>query len=149
MVYGWLYGVAAPRARLHEIAKDLAIDTLLKRELGDLSSGQKTRVALAKALLNKPQLLLLDEPTASLDPDTADWIRSYLQNYQRQSGATILLASHNMTEVERLCDGVLIMKSGRIVDRGSPTELIARYGRHSMEEVFLHIARHPDAVVAP
>ncbi|MSO89171.1 MAG: ABC transporter ATP-binding protein [Rhodospirillaceae bacterium] len=145
MVYGRLYGVAKPRARLREVAADLAIDSLLKRETGDLSSGQKTRVAIAKALLNRPQLLLLDEPTASLDPDTADWVRTYLQDYQRRAGATILLASHNMGEVERMCGGILMMKEGRIVDRGSPAELISRYGRQNMEEVFLHIARQPSA----
>ena len=145
MVYGWLYGVARPRARLREVAADLAIDSLLKRETGDRSSGQKTRVALAKALLNRPQLLLLDEPTASLDPDTADWVRTYLQDYQRRAGATILLASHNMGEVERMCGGILMMKEGRIVDRGSPAELISRYGRQNMEEVFLDIARQPSA----
>ncbi|MHA1108339.1 MAG: ATP-binding cassette domain-containing protein, partial [Alphaproteobacteria bacterium] len=109
-----------------------------------LSSGQRTRVSLAKALLNQPELLLLDEPTASLDPDTADLIRSYLRAYQADTGATILLASHNMTEVERLCSDVLILKAGRIVDSGAPDTLIARYGRETLEEVFLDIARGGD-----
>jgi len=108
---------------------------------GALSAGQKTRVALAKALINKPELLLLDEPTASLDPDTADWVRSLLETYQREHKATIMLASHNMAEVERLCQQVLMMKQGRIVDRGAPGELVARYGRQNLEEVFLDIAR--------
>ena len=99
-------------------------------------------MALAKALLNEPELLLLDEPTASLDPDTADWVRGYLGDYRRRTGATILLASHNMTEVERLCSDVLIMKSGRIVDHGTPQQLIARYGAENLEEVFLDIARN-------
>ncbi|MFO1190159.1 MAG: ATP-binding cassette domain-containing protein, partial [Alphaproteobacteria bacterium] len=105
------------------------------------SSGQKTRIALAKALLNRPELLLLDEPTASLDPDTADWVRSYLVRYRASAGATILLASHNMTEVERLCDDVLMMRQGRIVDQGPPASLLERYGRDTLEEVFLDIAR--------
>jgi ABC-2 type transport system ATP-binding protein len=113
----------------------------MRRPHGQLSSGQKTRVALAKSLLNEPELLLLDEPTASLDPDTADWVRSYLKRYCDRRGATILLASHNMSEVERLCSRVLIMKAGRIVDRGTPQELIGRYHRSTLEEVFLDIAR--------
>ena len=108
---------------------------------GKLSAGQKTRVALAKALINRPELLLLDEPTASLDPDTGDWVRSWLERYRDESGCTILLASHNMAEVERLCSHVLMLKQGRIVDRGSPDELLARYAREDMEEVFLDIAR--------
>jgi ABC-2 type transport system ATP-binding protein len=140
-VYGHLYGVNRLKARIAELASELELDALLDRALGKLSAGQKTRVALAKALLNHPDLLLLDEPTASLDPDTADWVRSYFQAYQRSSGATIVLASHNMTEVERLCDLVLIMKQGRIVDHGAPAALIDRYGRATMEEVFLDIAR--------
>ena len=109
--------------------------------VGTLSAGQKTRVALAKALLNEPALLLLDEPTASLDPDTADWVRGYLEGYRAATGATILLASHNMNEVERMGTQVLMMKEGHIVDRGTPQDLIARYGRETLEEVFLHIAR--------
>jgi ABC-2 type transport system ATP-binding protein len=140
-VYGLLYGVPDLRARIRDLARDLDLEPLLKRSTGDLSAGQQTRVALAKSLLNEPRLLLLDEPTASLDPDTADWVRSYLIAWRRRSGATILLASHNMSEVERLCDTVLMMRAGRIVDRGSPAALTARYGRKTMEEVFLHIAR--------
>jgi ABC-2 type transport system ATP-binding protein len=106
-----------------------------------LSSGQKTRVALAKSLINQPEILLLDEPTASLDPDTADWVRGRLERYRSERGATVLLASHNMAEVERLCSQVMMMKEGKIVDRGSPGELIDRYGRANLEGVFLHLAR--------
>ncbi|MGH6930643.1 MAG: ATP-binding cassette domain-containing protein, partial [Dongiaceae bacterium] len=106
-----------------------------------LSAGQKTRASLAKALVNEPEILLLDEPTASLDPDTGDWVRAYLERYVAERKATILLASHNMGEVERLCDTVLMMRQGRIVDRGTPAELLRRYGRRNLEEVFLDIAR--------
>jgi ABC-2 type transport system ATP-binding protein len=140
-IYARLYGVRGRGQRIEQLAADLQIDRLLDRPSGKLSSGQKTRVAIAKALLNEPELLLLDEPTASLDPDTGDWVRSYLEDYRDRTGATILLASHNMAEVERLCSEVLMMKEGRIVDRGSPGELIDRYGRANLEEVFLHIAR--------
>ncbi len=141
IVYGRLYGIPDVRARIGELAEDLDIGGLLRRPTGDLSSGQRTRVALAKALLNRPELLLLDEPTASLDPDTGDWIRTYLETHRDRWGMTILLASHNMAEVERLCDNVLMMKTGKIIDRGAPEALIARYGRQTMEEVFLDIAR--------
>ena len=110
-------------------------------QTGKLSSGQKTRVALAKSLINQPEILLLDEPTASLDPDTADWVRGRLERYRRERGATVLLASHNMNEVERLCDRVIMLKTGRIEDDDTPAALIARYGRSNLEEVFLDIAR--------
>ena len=140
-VYGRLYGVAGLKARIAELAGELALEDLLDRASGRLSAGQKTRVALAKALLNTPELLLLDEPTASLDPDTADWVRGYFEAYRRRTGATIVLASHNMAEVERMCDQVLIMKQGRIVDQGSPAALIERFGRANLEDVFLDIAR--------
>ena len=110
-------------------------------QTGKLSSGQKTRVALAKSLINQPEILLLDEPTASLDPDTADWVRGRLERYRRERGATVLLASHNMSEVERLCDRVIMLKTGRIEDDDTPARLIARYGRSNLEEVFLDIAR--------
>jgi ABC-2 type transport system ATP-binding protein len=141
IVFARLYGVRKARARARELARDLDLEPFLKRPAGQLSAGQKTRVALAKALVNEPELLLLDEPTASLDPDTADWVRSYLETYRARRGATILLASHNMIEVERLADHVLMMKGGEIVDRGAPGQLLARYGRQTMEEVFLDIAR--------
>jgi len=148
-VYGRLYGIHDVRRRIGELADDLDIEGLLRRPTGDLSSGQRTRVALAKALLNKPELLLLDEPTASLDPDTGDWIRTYLESHRDRWGMTIVLASHNMAEVERLCDDVLIMKAGKIMDRGAPEALIARYGRRTMEEVFLDIARNRVSVQKP
>jgi ABC-2 type transport system ATP-binding protein len=141
-VYARLYGIARHREAIERLAEDLQITRFLERPAGKLSSGQKTRVALAKALLNEPELLLLDEPTASLDPDTGDWVRSYLEAYRARTGATMLLASHNMGEVERLCSQVMMMKAGLIVDRGSPDELIDRYGRTNLEEVFLDIARH-------
>jgi ABC-2 type transport system ATP-binding protein len=140
-VYGEIYGVRERARRIAQLARDLAIEDFLDRPFGKLSSGQKTRVALAKSLLNEPEVLLLDEPTASLDPDSADWVRGYLLAYQRRRGATILLASHNMLEVERMCSTVMIMREGRIVDRGAPDALIARYGRQTLEEVFLDIAR--------
>ncbi len=141
MVYANLYGVRRPGAQIEELAKALDFGEFLDRKTGNLSSGEKTRIALAKALINQPELLLLDEPTASLDPDTADWARTYLETYQRDTGASILLASHNMAEVERLCRDVLMMKAGKIVDRGAPGELVARYGRSNLEQVFLDIAR--------
>jgi ABC-2 type transport system ATP-binding protein len=141
VVFGRLYGVHQPSQRIEMLAENLQLADFLDRMVGRLSAGQKTRVALAKALINEPELLLLDEPTASLDPDTGDWVRSYLEQYRGQTGATILMASHNMGEVERLCDDVLMMRRGKIVDRGSPDALIARYGRQTLEEVFLDIAR--------
>jgi ABC-2 type transport system ATP-binding protein len=144
VVYGRLYGIARLAERIDTLAEDLQLAAFLDTPTGKLSAGQRTRVALAKALLNAPELLLLDEPTASLDPDTADWVRSYLERYRGASGATILLASHNMAEVERLCSEVMMMRRGRIVDRGTPRALIERYGRATLEEVFLHIARSGD-----
>ena len=149
MIYARLYGVPRRDERVGRLARDLQIEPMLERPAGRLSGGQKTRVALAKALLNEPELLLLDEPTASLDPDTGDWVRSYLEDYRARTGATILLASHNMAEVERLCAQVLMMKEGQIVDRGSPEELIGRYGRTNLEEVFLQIARVRAAELEP
>jgi len=140
-VFGRLYGVSDLKDRIAALANDLDLNEFLDRPSGKLSAGQKTRVALAKALINEPELLLLDEPTASLDPDTADWIRSHLEDYRRTRGATILLASHNMLEVERLCDRVIIMKRGRIEDDDSPTAILARYNRTTLEEVFLDVAR--------
>jgi ABC-2 type transport system ATP-binding protein len=140
-VFAGLYSLPRAAERIRELAADLDFESLLDRKSGGLSSGQKTRVALAKAMLNRPELLLLDEPTASLDPDTGDWVRGYLERYARETHASILLASHNMAEVERLCTAVLMMKAGRIVDRGAPPDLIARYGRRTLEDVFLDIAR--------
>ena len=145
VVYGRLYGTRRLAQRIETLASDLQLGHVLDRETGKLSSGLRTRVALAKSLINEPELLLLDEPTASLDPDTADWVRAYLEQYRARRGATILLASHNMAEVERLASDVMMMRQGRIVDRGAPAELLARYGRASLEDVFLQIARErPD-----
>ena len=140
-VFGRLYGVDDLKRRIEALVESLALGAFLDRPAGSLSAGQKTRVALAKALINEPEVLLLDEPTASLDPDTADWVRSRLEDYRRRRGATILLASHNMGEVERLCERVIMLKEGRIVDDGSPKDLIARYGRDNLEQVFLDVAR--------
>src|SRR6266545_6574742 len=140
-VFAQLYGVADIAGRIRALAEDLDLVDLLDRPTGKLSSGQRTRVALAKALLNRPEVLLLDEPTASLDPDTADWIRTRLEAYRLERGATVLLASHNMAEVERLCERVIIMKRGRIEDDDTPARLLARYGRETLEDVFLDVAR--------
>jgi ABC-2 type transport system ATP-binding protein len=145
-VYCHLYDVRHPARRIAELADELDLSDLLRRPAGQLSAGQKTRVALAKSLINRPDVLLLDEPTASLDPDTGDLVRTWLERYRAQSGCTILLASHNMAEVERLCSDVLMMKRGRIVDRGTPGDLMARHHRHDLEEVFLDIARNRTSV---
>jgi ABC-2 type transport system ATP-binding protein len=141
VIYARLYGLRNRDERIAALASDLQIAAFLDRKTGSLSAGQKTRVALAKSLLNDPEVLLLDEPTASLDPDTGDWVRSYLETYRARTGATILLASHNMGEVERLCSEVMMLRRGRIVDRGAPQALVDRYGRANLEEVFLDIAR--------
>ncbi|MEE8261813.1 MAG: ABC transporter ATP-binding protein, partial [Gammaproteobacteria bacterium] len=140
-VYGRLYGVRNIGERLRQLGSDLDIASFAKRPFRTLSAGQKTRVSLAKALINEPELLLLDEPTASLDPDTADRVRSFLSSYQASSGMTILLASHNMMEVERICTDVMIMRAGKIVDQGTPQGLVARYRRSTLEEVFLDVMR--------
>jgi len=134
-------GTGYVKGRIAALADELDLAEFLDRETGKLSSGQRTRVALAKALLNEPEVLLLDEPTASLDPDTADWVRARLERYRERRNATILLASHNMLEVERLCERVIIMKRGEIVDDDAPAALLARYGRESLEQVFLDVAR--------
>jgi ABC-2 type transport system ATP-binding protein len=144
-VYGHLYGVRHIERRIGELAEELDLGPLLGRPAGQLSAGQKTRVALAKALVNRPELLLLDEPTASLDPDTGDLVRTWLERYRAESGCTILLASHNMAEVSRLCSTVLMMKRGIIVDRGTPAALLDRYRREDLEDVFLDIARDRQA----
>jgi ABC-2 type transport system ATP-binding protein len=146
-VFAGLYGLRQARTRIDELSTALALEEFIDRPTGQLSSGQRTRVALAKALINAPTLLLLDEPTASLDPDTGDWIRSYLEEYARETGATIVLASHNMNEVNRLCSDVLMMKQGQVVDRGTPAGLVEKYGRETLEQVFLHIARRDDQLL--
>ena len=140
-VFGKLYAVDGLPERIARLTRELDLTEFIDRPTGKLSSGQKTRVALAKALINSPDVQLLDEPTASLDPDTADWVRTLLKDYQRQTGATILMASHNMAEVERLCDDVILMQLGKVFERGHPQELIARFGREDMEQVFLDMAR--------
>jgi ABC-2 type transport system ATP-binding protein len=140
-IFGRLYAVANLRERIAQLAHDLDLNDFIDRPNGKLSAGQKTRVALAKAMINQPELLLLDEPTASLDPDTADWVRAHLESYRRTHEATILLASHNMFEVERLCDRVIILKRGRIEEDDTPDGIIARYSRATLEEVFLDVAR--------
>jgi ABC-2 type transport system ATP-binding protein len=142
IVYGHLYGIPHVTARIVQLAEELHITEFLDRRHGALSAGQRTRASLAKSLLNRPRLLLLDEPTASLDPDTADWVRTLLMDYRKAAGATIFMASHNMYEVERMCDDVIVMKEGRIAGHGSPAELLATYSRENLEEVFLDIARN-------
>ena len=140
-VYAKLYGIRDAKSRIAELALELKLADFVDRVYGTLSAGQRTRVSLAKALLNRPEVLLLDEPTASLDPDVGDRMRSYLESYQRESHCTMLLATHNMGEVERMCTDVLMLRGGIIVDRGSPGALIARYGHANMEQVFLDVAR--------
>ena len=143
-IYGRLYGINDLNNRINEISTDLDIKDFFSRKTGELSSGQKNRVSLAKSLINKPEILLLDEPTASLDPDIGDFIRSYIQEYKLKNKVTILLASHNMVEVERLCNSVIMMKAGRIVDSGTCNELIEKHGRDNLEETFLKLARSKD-----
>ena len=140
-VYGRLYGVENLNERIDEIASDLNLVNFMNIKNGELSSGQKNRVSLAKSLINKPKILFLDEPTASLDPDIGDFVRRYIENYKKNNLVTILLASHNMSEVERLCDDIIMMKSGRIVDQGTAQKLIEKHGRNNLEETFLKIAR--------
>jgi ABC-2 type transport system ATP-binding protein len=140
-VYAGLYGIANAAERIAHVAEHLQIETLLGRQTGKLSAGQKTRVGLAKALLNAPELLLLDEPTASLDPDTADWVRRKLKDYAGRRNATLLLASHNMAEIERLADRVILLQQGRIIEDGTPRALIENYGRETLEDVFLDVVR--------
>ncbi len=140
-VYARLYGLENVTTVINQVAQNMELEEFLERPTGSLSAGQMTRVSLAKALLNDPELLLLDEPTASLDPDTGDTVRSHIENWKIEKGATILLASHNMNEVERLCSKVMVMAKGQIIDKGSPSELVDRYGHSSLEEVFLDIVR--------
>jgi ABC-2 type transport system ATP-binding protein len=144
IVYGKLYGVKNLDERINFLANKLRLNELLDKVTGELSSGQKNRVSLAKALINDPTVLLLDEPTASLDPETGDFIRTFLENYKKEKKISVLLASHNMSEVKRLCDSVLMMKDGVIIDSGTPNELIKKHGRKNLEEVFLELARNKD-----
>ena len=143
-VYGRLYGIKNLNERIDEISEDLDIKNFFKRQTGELSSGQKNRVSLAKSLINKPEILLLDEPTASLDPDIGDFIRSYIQEYKSKNKVTVLLASHNMNEVERLCDSIIMMRKGKIIDKGTCKNLIEKHGRNNLEETFLKLARSED-----
>jgi len=140
-VYGKLYDVKKLDAKIDYLSDKLRLEGIINKITGELSSGQKNRVSLAKSIINEPKVLLLDEPTASLDPETGDFVRTFLENYQKENGASILLASHNMLEVERLCSSVLMMNHGNIIDRGSPEELIKKHNRKNMEEVFLKLTR--------
>ena len=140
-VYGRLYGVKNLKEKISSLMEKLNLTEFRSRKTGELSSGQKNRVSLAKALINDPEILLLDEPTASLDPDVGDYVRSFIEDYASNKGSTILLASHNMNEVERLCHEVMMMKNGEIIDRGTCGDLIKKHGRKNLEEVFLKIAR--------
>ena len=140
-VYARLYGVENIKYRIDEMINDLSLKDFLNKKTGELSSGQKNRVSLAKSLINKPKLLFLDEPTASLDPDVGDFVREYLENYKSKNELTMLLASHNMKEVERLCDNIVMMKKGEVVEQGTCVEFIQKHGRNNLEEVFLKIAR--------
>ncbi len=140
-VYGRLYDVKNLNEKIRYLSERLRLNQIINKITGELSSGQKNRVSLAKSIINDPKVLLLDEPTASLDPETGDFVRSFLEDYQKEKGASILLASHNMAEVERLCSHVLMMKNGVIIDKGKPKELIKKHGRKNMEEVFLKLTR--------
>ena len=146
-IYARLYGVKKIQDRITEMVEDLNLKNFLNKKTGELSSGQKNRVSLAKSLINKPKLLFLDEPTASLDPDIGDFVREYLEKYKKKNELTMLLASHNMREVERLCNSVVMMKQGNIVDKGTCNELINRHGRKNLEETFLKIARSKNELV--
>ena len=140
-VYGKLYGVNNLQDKISDLMKQLNLFEFKKRKTGELSSGQKNRVSLAKALINEPEILFLDEPTASLDPDVGDYIRTYIENFASKKNTTILLASHNMNEVERLCSEVMMMKNGKIIDKGTCNNLINKHGRKNLEETFLKIVR--------
>ena len=140
-IYGRLYDVKNLKNKIDYLSEKLRIDEIIDKITGELSSGQKNRVSLAKSIINNPTVLLLDEPTASLDPETGDFIRNFLENYQRENKISILLASHNMNEVERMCSSVLMMNKGSIIDHGSPSQLIKKHGRKNMEEVFLKLTR--------
>jgi ABC-2 type transport system ATP-binding protein len=141
IVYGKLYDVKKLNEKIDYLSDKLKLSEMLNKITGELSSGQKNRVSLAKSIINDPKVLLLDEPTASLDPETGDYVRSFLEEYQKEKKASIVLASHNMSEVERLCSSVLMMNNGSIIDYGSPKELIKKHGRENMEEVFLKLNR--------
>ena len=141
IVYGKLYDVKNLKTKIDYLSEKLRLNDIINKITGELSSGQKNRVSLAKSIINDPLVLLLDEPTASLDPETGDFVRSFFEDYQKEKGTSILLASHNMSEVERLCSSVLMMNNGAIIDQGSPDKLIQKHGRRNMEEVFLKLTR--------
>ena len=145
-VYGRLYSVENLDNKINTISNDLDLKSFLDKKAGELSSGQKNRVTLAKSLINDPEILFLDEPTASLDPDIGDYVRNYIENYKLRNNVTILLASHNMVEVERLCDSIIMMKKGKIIDRGTCEEIIKKHGRKNLEETFLKLARSEDEI---
>ena len=138
-VYGRLYDVKKLKEKINYLSEKFRLHKILDKLTGELSSGQRNRVSLAKSIINDPKILLLDEPTASLDPETGDYVRTFLEDYQNEKKASIILASHNMNEVERLCSSVLMMKNGLIIDSGNPLELIKKHGRKNMEEVFLKL----------
>ena len=145
-VYGKLYDVKNLEKKINQISEELDIKNFLEKKTGELSSGQKNRVTLAKSLINDPEILFLDEPTASLDPDIGDYVRGYIESYKLKNKITILLASHNMTEVERLCDSIIMMKNGKIIDKGTCEEIIKKHGRSNLEETFLKLARSKDEI---
>ncbi len=145
-VYGRLYGVKNLDKKIKEISEELDIKKFLNKKTGELSSGQKNRVTLAKSLINDPEIIFLDEPTASLDPDVGDYVRGYIESYKLKNKVTILLASHNMAEVERLCDSIIMMKNGKIIDEGTCETIIKKHGRNNLEETFLKLARSKDEI---
>ena len=140
-IYGRLYDVKNLNNKIYELSADLNLKQFLNKKTGELSSGQKNRVSLAKSIINNPEILFLDEPTASLDPDIGDYVRTYIQSYKKRNSVTILLASHNMSEVEKLCDSIIMMKNGKIIDKGTCKSLINKHGRKNLEETFLKIVR--------
>ena len=145
-IYGRLYDVKNLNNKIYELSTDLNLKQFLNKKTGELSSGQKNRVSLAKSIINNPDILFLDEPTASLDPDIGDYVRTYIQSYKKRYSVTILLASHNMSEVEKLCDSIIMMKNGKIIDKGTCEEIIAKHGRSNLEETFLKLARSKNEI---
>tara|TARA_B100002051_G_scaffold186514_1_gene176552 strand:- start:268 stop:999 length:732 start_codon:yes stop_codon:yes gene_type:complete len=145
-IYGRLYDVKNLNNKIYELSVDLNLKQFLNKKTGELSSGQKNRVSLAKSIINNPEILFLDEPTASLDPDIGDYVRTYIESYKKRNSVTILLASHNMPEVEKLCDSIIMMKNGKIIDKGTCEKIISKHGRNNLEETFLKLARSKDEI---